>query len=129
MRILRLLFAFFIFSPLFASEAPKIVVVGAGLSGLTTAYRLQEKGFAVDVLEARNRVGGRVFTANILGHIGELGAQNIRDGGEADHILHLLDELSLETEGSTSILRLNYFNKNRMTDLETLLKQCSFTAE
>jgi monoamine oxidase len=64
------------------SKKPTIVVVGAGLAGLTTAYRLQEKGANVHVYEARNRVGGRIFTAKIGNDIVELGGQNISDGGD-----------------------------------------------
>jgi len=37
-------------------------VVGAGLAGLTAAWWLAEHGFRVTVLEARERIGGRVFT-------------------------------------------------------------------
>ena len=40
----------------------KVVVVGAGLAGLTAAYELTDAGFDVFVLEAQKRVGGRVFT-------------------------------------------------------------------
>ncbi len=36
----------------------KIVILGAGISGLTTAYLLNKKGFDVTVLEKRNEVGG-----------------------------------------------------------------------
>lgn len=39
-----------------------ILVLGAGLSGLSTAYELAKKGNRVTVLEARDRVGGRIFT-------------------------------------------------------------------
>lgn len=39
-----------------------IVVLGAGIAGLTAAYELEQAGFDVTVLEARNRVGGRAWT-------------------------------------------------------------------
>jgi monoamine oxidase len=37
-----------------------ILVVGAGIAGLTAAYRLKQAGVRVDIIEARNRVGGRI---------------------------------------------------------------------
>ncbi|XP_022769118.1 lysine-specific histone demethylase 1 homolog 3-like [Durio zibethinus] len=40
----------------------KIIVVGAGPAGLTAACHLQRQGFSVVVLEARDRIGGRVYT-------------------------------------------------------------------
>lgn len=41
---------------------PKIVIVGAGLAGLTCAYYLTQAGYTPTVYEARDRVGGRVYT-------------------------------------------------------------------
>jgi monoamine oxidase len=44
------------------ATAGRVVVMGAGLSGLTAALALRAEGWEVVVLEARNRVGGRVHT-------------------------------------------------------------------
>ena len=43
-------------------RAHSCIVVGAGLAGLTAAYRLSAAGWKVTVLEARNRIGGRVWS-------------------------------------------------------------------
>ena len=39
-----------------------IIIIGAGLSGLLTGYRLKKEGIPFKILEARNRVGGRIHT-------------------------------------------------------------------
>jgi monoamine oxidase len=43
-------------------SAARVVVLGAGIAGLTTAYELQKAGYQVTVLEARDRPGGRNWT-------------------------------------------------------------------
>lgn len=50
------------------------IVIGAGVSGLTAARLLSDAGDAVVVLEARDRIGGRVTTARTEGRITDLGA-------------------------------------------------------
>ena len=40
----------------------RVVVIGAGFSGLACAYELQSAGYKVTVLDSRNRVGGRVLS-------------------------------------------------------------------
>ena len=62
----------------------KVVVVGAGFAGLMAAWRLSERGCQVVVLEARERVGGRVWSRElILGDrrtVIERGAEFVLDG-------------------------------------------------
>ena len=41
---------------------PKVVIVGAGLAGLTCAYRLKQAGISAVIYEATSRVGGRCWT-------------------------------------------------------------------
>ena len=46
---------------------PDVLIIGAGLAGLTCARRLHERGLSVQVLEASDRVGGRVRTETVDG--------------------------------------------------------------
>ncbi len=72
------------------------IVVGGGLSGLYAAYLLNQAGKDVVVLEARPRVGGRIWTVYSEGVPFDLGAQWI---GEDHHRLkRLVDEFGLPTK-------------------------------
>jgi putrescine oxidase len=72
-----------------------IVVIGAGATGLTAATRLRAAGRSVIVLEARDRVGGRLWTDEIDGQMFEIGGQWVSPDQTA--LLETLDELGLET--------------------------------
>jgi monoamine oxidase len=72
------------------------IVVGAGISGLTAARKLTAAGKSVIVLEARDRVGGRMLNHDIGGgKVTELGAQFV--GPTQDHILALAKEVGVDT--------------------------------
>ncbi len=53
----------------------KIVILGSGIAGLTAAYELSNAGYEVTLLEARDRVGGRAFTARKGTQLTELGGE------------------------------------------------------
>ncbi len=72
-----------------------VVVVGAGVTGLTAARRLHAAGKRVVVLEARERVGGRLLTDLVDGVRLEVGGQWVSPDQTA--LLGLLDELGLPT--------------------------------
>jgi hypothetical protein len=50
-----------------------VIVIGAGMAGLTLAHHLTRSGYSVTILEARDRVGGRVWSENIDGAWIDLG--------------------------------------------------------
>jgi monoamine oxidase len=62
--------------PKYAGPPKHVVVVGAGMAGLTAAMLLKEAGHRVTILEARNRLGGRIYTYRGFadGLYGEFGA-------------------------------------------------------
>lgn len=70
-----------------------VVVVGAGLSGLTAAHRLRQFGLTVAVFEASARVGGRVSSAEVDGVHVDLGGTFVGPG--QDRILALADEVGV----------------------------------
>lgn len=72
----------------------KVIVIGAGLCGLYTAFLLQKKGIEVLILEANTRIGGRIKT--ITGTTGvtmEMGATWF--GNQHQHLLEVLHTLEL----------------------------------
>lgn len=61
------------------------VIIGAGFAGLAAAYKLKNAGWSVTVLEARNRIGGRVFSYSLPQNsslICELGAEWVGESHE-----------------------------------------------
>ncbi|WP_040456504.1 flavin monoamine oxidase family protein [Kribbella catacumbae] len=71
------------------------VVIGAGVTGLVAAWRLVEAGQDVLVLEARDRVGGRLRSEVHDGSFFEIGGQWVSP--DQDALKDLLDELGLST--------------------------------
>ena len=82
-----------------SASNPTIVVVGAGLAGLTCAYRLGQAGYSAQVHEASDRVGGRCWTGRGFfadGQIYEHGGELIDQGH--NQIRNLAQELGLDLD-------------------------------
>jgi oxygen-dependent protoporphyrinogen oxidase len=73
----------------------KVVVIGAGISGLACAYRLKELGIPCLVLEAKERAGGLIATVRRDGFLFESGPQCPRFPAP---VWRLVRELNLENE-------------------------------
>ena len=78
-----------------ATGAGSVAVVGAGMAGLTAATLLAEAGLDVTVYEARERLGGRVWTDRSLGVPLDLGASWIH-GVDGNPLTEVADELGVQ---------------------------------
>lgn len=113
----------------------RAVVLGAGLAGLSAAYRLQQLGFDVDVVEYQNRIGGRVVTYKPDPEENftiEMGGEWI--GSSHHSILKLIQDMELKTESHTFETHLLYrgehnkpgnwnFSEKARTALRTVIER------
>lgn len=85
--------------PLKTVPSTPIAIVGGGLGGLVTAYRLSQQGIPCEIYEANTRLGGRVFTQNNFNRDNmfvELGGELV-DTGHTD-LIDLCRELNVPLE-------------------------------
>jgi monoamine oxidase len=105
---------------------PKVLIVGAGIAGLTAAYRLRQVGVPVDIIEARGSVGGRMRSlANAAGT-----GVTVEIGGEfidTDHrkLRSLAQELGLTTidllaSDKALVPEIWYFQCRKISELEII---------
>jgi monoamine oxidase len=103
-----------------------ILVVGAGIAGLTAAYRLRQAGVRADIIEATNRVGGRIRTIpKVAGTLipAELGGEYIDTGHTT--LISLATELGLRAidldQVQSGLVKDTFFFQGRRYPLEQII--------
>jgi len=93
----------------------RAAVVGAGLSGLTAAHRLQQAGWQVTLFEASDHFGGRVRTIARDGYLIDIGASALADSYTG--YLALIRELGLADEIVAAAPRIGIFRDGQVHEL------------
>lgn len=76
------------------NDKADVLVIGGGVAGLAAAQKLTQAGMKVILLEARNRLGGRIFTDHSAGFPVELGAEFVH--GRSPDVLQPLNQAHLD---------------------------------
>lgn len=96
----------------FIGRKPKVIIIGAGFAGLSAAYALQKKKIDFIILEARNRVSGRVFSHTMDEQeklVIELGAEWV--GASHTRLQNLCNEFGLTLDNNQFNSHLIYRGK------------------
>ena len=94
-----------------------VIIIGAGISGLAAALDLTRSGMTVEILEARDRIGGRIFTQydSTLNHPIELGAEFVHG---------LAPEIWLPLQQNN--LKVNEVEGDLWCSIDQKLQKCDF---
>lgn len=98
----------------------RAAIVGAGLSGLTAGYRLQQAGWDVDVFEATNSPGGRVQTVCSDGYAIDTGASAL---GSTYHSYNALaKELGVELRSTAPHIGIRRAGTTHLLDMDHMVR-------
>lgn len=116
------------FGKFIISKKPKVIIIGAGFAGLAAAYKLQQRKIDFIILEARNRIGGRVFSHTMDADeklVIELGGEWV--GKSHKRMIALCNEFKLtlfDNHLDTRLIRNgNFFDKGKWDFSETWKKK------
>jgi monoamine oxidase len=98
-------------------DRSSVIIIGAGIAGLAAARQLVNGGHLVTILEARDRIGGRIWTDRTLGLPIDLGAAWIH-GVEGNPITQLAAQFDLSTVTTPYEPIAVYDGKNRFSESE-----------
>ncbi len=123
-RLLYGLLSFSLVSPTSAKpepNVPTVVVIGAGAAGIAAGFSLQKKGFKVIVLEARDRIGGRIYSAKDGDGVIDLGASWIH-GMDGNPLVKLAKKYKVPIVETNYDSQVAYNYQGKRIDDDTLFK-------
>lgn len=89
---------------------PHILIIGGGIAGIAAARRLFDHGYTnLTILEAENRIGGRINSVKESGSLFELGAQWCH-GEDGNEIFNLVKNLNLLDASFNDYQNLTYYD-------------------
>jgi monoamine oxidase len=92
-----------------AEPVERVIVVGAGIAGLTVANALTQAGIECVVLEARSRIGGRLHTVDLGGSLVDLGGSWIHHP-VGNPLRRFADQVGVECRPSNPLRALGGFD-------------------
>src|SRR5689334_23873816 len=92
-----------------AEPVERVVVIGAGIAGLTVANALTHGGIECVVVEARDRIGGRLHTVNLAGSPVDLGGSWIHTPG-GNPMRAFADQVGVRCRGANPLPELAGFD-------------------
>jgi len=107
------------FTARFSPGAFTVLIVGGGMAGITAAYELIQKGYNVTLIEARERLGGRLETVYLDDTPVELGCQFIH-GSKGNPLMPLIEKYKINFKPVTSAKRVIYDPEGKILDLESI---------
>lgn len=99
----------------------RVLIVGGGVAGLAAAAELAKKKWSVTVLEARARLGGRIFTRYLDRHPIELGAEFVH--GHSRALFHAIHQAGLATHEINTTHQLSQNGKVQMIPFDHRLEK------
>ena len=118
--MLREIFFFCFFSlHLCLHEIHEVVIVGAGLSGLSASWELTKSGVPHLILEGRDRIGGRIASGIFEGMVFDVGASFVHKPNSTHPMIELMEGINWSAMSARYDSEIYYYEEEGLVDSHT----------